>query len=130
MDESGTLDELDPPAWDPAEQRDSPMVKRCLALRATPLAEWDLDDLRLMVGQQIALPILMPRAIEILLVNPFVEAGNYRGDLLHMFLTVDGSYWHEYPDQWSEVDSIVHDFMSVYEDISREVENFRHGIWR
>jgi hypothetical protein len=91
--------------------------------------DWNLDDLRLMIGQQIALPILMPWAIEILRPNPWVEAGHFPGDLLEMVLTVDKAYWHAHVDQWQEVSHIADDLLSGFKYVSAALDNFKYGVW-
>ena len=100
MDEQRTLNDLDPPAW-PAPSPDDPteLVRRCNELRPTPLAEFDVEDLRMMVGQQISLRYLIPRAITSLEANPLAEH-MYPGDLLGAVLRVDKAYWLANVGQW------------------------------
>ena len=127
--EGRTIDALDPPAWGPAAGNDTSLVRRCHQLRKTPLSNWDLDDLRLMIGQQISLPILMPRAIDVLAQNPLAE-GIFPGDLLFMVLTVDASYWHANVEQWDRVDGIVDSLAATYEYVRGPIDHFKFGIWK
>ena len=127
--EGGTLDELDPPAWGPPSDDESSLARRCHELRKTPLSDWDLDDLRLMIGQQISLPILMPRAIEVLAQNPLAKA-NFPGDLLFMVLTVDASYWHVNVEHWDRVDDIVDGLAATYEYVREPIDHFKFAIWK
>jgi hypothetical protein len=41
---------------------DTNLIRRCVALRRKPLSQFTTEDLRLMLGQQIAVPILLPTA--------------------------------------------------------------------
>ena len=124
MDEQRTLNELDPPAW-PAPSPDDPteLVRRCNELRRTPLAEFDVEDLRIMIGQQISLRYLIPRAIPILEANPLAE-DMYPGDLLGAVLRVDKAYWHANVGQWQEVEAIASGLVSSYEELRDSIEAF------
>ena len=105
MDEQRTLNGPDPPAWPPPSPDDpTELVRRCNELRRTPLAEFDVEDLRMMIGQQISLRYLIPRAITILEANPLAE-DMYPGDLLGAVLRVDKAYWHANVAQWQEVEA-------------------------
>lgn len=59
-----TLDDVDPPAWTWPPEADTFVVQRCHALRKVPLDSLRMDDLRMLVNQCIALPVLLPRALE------------------------------------------------------------------
>jgi CDI immunity proteins len=93
MDDRRTLNELDPPAWGPPCRDDTNLVRRCHELRQTPLAEFGVEDLRIMIGQQVSLPYLIPLATTILQANALAEGDYYPGDLLHAVLRADKSYY-------------------------------------
>lgn len=80
MDDRRTLNELDPPAWDRLSSDDTHLVRRCIYLRQIPLADFDVEDLRMMIGQQVSLRFLVPRAIDVLERNPLAEGDMYAGD--------------------------------------------------
>ena len=50
-----TLDTVDPPAWGPAPPDATPLITRCHELRTKPLRDFTAEDLRIMIGQQVAL---------------------------------------------------------------------------
>jgi len=76
-----TLEQLEGQLWgEPAF--DSHLVKTCHRRRTKPLDEFTVEDLRIMIGQEIGLPHLLPRAIEILENDPLAEGDHYPGDLL------------------------------------------------
>ena len=97
VDERRTLDELDPPAWD-ASGDATALVKRCHELRRTPLSDFTVEDLRVMIGQEISLIYLVPRAIEVIEANALAEGDFYPGDLLHALVRVRDGYWQANPD--------------------------------
>lgn len=46
-----------------------------------------------MLGQQIAVPILLPLAVAVLACNPFAEGDYYPGDLLYTVLRLPEQEW-------------------------------------
>jgi hypothetical protein len=50
---------------DPGPQASS-LIRRCVGLRRKPLAEFTTEDLRIMLGQEIAVPTLLPIAVTVL----------------------------------------------------------------
>ena len=125
MDDQRTLNDLDPPVWDPPSADDTNLVRRCGELRGTPLADFDVEDLRIMIGQQISLRFLLPRAIAILEQNPLAEGDMYPGDLLHAVLRVDKSYWQTNVEQWQSIDGIAVGLTSAVDDLRDSIDVFR-----
>lgn len=123
--ERRTLDELDPPAWAAATPDDTNLVRRCHELRQTPLNEFDVEDYRIMIGQQIALPILVPLAISILQANPLAEGDLYPGDLLSAVLNSDKAYWHAHVEEWQEVDQIADSLLDAVGALTDTIAAFR-----
>jgi hypothetical protein len=69
------------------------LVQRCAALRRKPLTQFTNEDLRIMLGQQIAVPILLPRAVSVLADDPLAEGDYYPGDLLYTVLRLPEHEW-------------------------------------
>jgi hypothetical protein len=92
------LDTVDPPAWDPAPPDATVLIKRCHQLRTKPLRDFTVEDLRIMIGQQVALNRLVPIALDRLQADPLVEGDYYPGDLLASVLRVDAAFWERLPD--------------------------------
>ncbi len=92
-----TIEMLERHNYGNADQAPTPMVKRCLELCRTPLINFTIEDLRLMIGQGFALPYLIPLAIEYLSDNLFAEGDYYPGDLLKNVLLIDTAFWKENP---------------------------------
>ena len=76
----------------------SSLVVRCHRLRRKPLSRFTAEDLRIMIGQSISLPYLVPLAVELLEEDPLVAAHYFRGDLLSTVVRVGGPYWAANPD--------------------------------
>jgi hypothetical protein len=78
---SQTLEELEGEVWEEPVPS-SCLIDSCHRLRRKPVDEFTAEDLRIMIGQEIALDHLMPRAVSMLEANPLVEGDLHPGDLL------------------------------------------------
>ena len=88
-----TVEEIEGVSWPAATPTDTFLVRRCTALRRTPLAELTTEDLRIMLGQRVGVPILQPLAVEALVADPLAEGDLNRGDLLETVLRLPASAW-------------------------------------
>lgn len=91
-----TLDELENVVWGPPKFN-SHLVITCHRLRTKPIDEFTPGDLRIMIGQKIGLPHLMPRALLVLENEPLAEGDYYPGDLLANVIECD-EWLHTQPD--------------------------------
>lgn len=83
-----TLEELEGVRWkDP--DFGSHVVTAFHQLRKKPIDELTTEDLRILIGQRIGLPHLLPRALTILESEPLAEGDFYPGDLLNAVLHTD-----------------------------------------
>jgi hypothetical protein len=106
FDRTKTLQELEGQDWgDPTFE--SSLVTTCHRLRRKRLEEFKVEDLRIMIGQKIGLPFLVPIALERLEIAPLVEGDFYPGDLLAMVLRVDDAFWTSHPDLCEQIRLIV-----------------------
>jgi hypothetical protein len=78
-----TLDEVEGVTWGPPTY-ESGLVRICHPLRTKPLGAYEVEDLRIMIGQNIGLPWLLPLALDRLEENPWASGDMYPGDLLRM----------------------------------------------
>ena len=76
---------------------DRHIVKAVRRLRGLPLRDYRIEDLRLMIGQGIGLPYLVPLALEVLESDPFAKGEYYRGDLLKMVTSLPLGFWSDHP---------------------------------
>ncbi|MBR0753448.1 hypothetical protein JQ604_14770 [Bradyrhizobium jicamae] len=107
VDEHLTLQQIDGQDWGNPEAGETGMVAKCRRLRRTPLKDLSVSDLRLLIGQEIGLTTLVPRALLRVSSDPLTEGDYYPGDLLSVLLRVKGAYWSENPDELVRLVSIA-----------------------
>ncbi|MGW0522526.1 contact-dependent growth inhibition system immunity protein [Crossiella sp. NPDC003009] len=87
------LTELERDDWGPPPPEATQLIARCHQLRRVPLDQLTPADLRLLIGQRIGLPHLMPLALARLRAEPLLEADFYPGDLLCAVLGAGHPGW-------------------------------------
>jgi hypothetical protein len=92
FDRSKSLQQLEGQDWGEPTY-DSHLVIECHRLRRIPLCEFNAENLRIMIGQQVGLPYLIPLALELLNDDPFIAGNYYEGDLLAAVLRADSPFW-------------------------------------
>jgi hypothetical protein len=97
-----TLTELEKSDWGEPEYQTS-LVINCHRIRKIPLRYFTAEDCRILIGQRISLPYVIPVAIQLLEGNALADGGYYAGDLLFNLLTTDRSYWKENPLLWEKL---------------------------
>ena len=115
-----TLTDLEGKDWVPPTY-DSPLVTKCHRLRHVPLKDLSTEDLRLLIGQEIGLPFLVPLALDHLSDNPWAEGHMYPGDLLKAVVTVSPSFWQENPE-------LVPRFQSVLDELERRWRFYQDDV--
>tara|TARA_B100000780_G_C21109305_1_gene448174 strand:+ start:912 stop:1292 length:381 start_codon:yes stop_codon:yes gene_type:complete len=101
-----TLEKLENDYWaEPTHE--SRLIKTCHQLRKKPLKEFEIEDLRILIGQNISLPHLIPIAIDRLKDNILVEGDYYEGDLLNAVLTSDKDFWKQEPELHSQLEKLI-----------------------
>jgi hypothetical protein len=102
-----TIQQLEGDDWGDPEPRDSFLVRRCTELRRKPLIEFTVEDLRIMLGQQIAVPLLLPMALDVLVKDPLAAGDFYAGDLLGYVLSLPADAWVSMPSQRERLSDVV-----------------------
>jgi hypothetical protein len=80
IDQDKTLAQLNK-EWD-TSFHETPLVKSISFLRNKPLKQFTIEDLRLLIGQNCNLEIIIPLALDRLRENILAEGDYYEGDLL------------------------------------------------
>ncbi|MGA8717333.1 MAG: contact-dependent growth inhibition system immunity protein [Solirubrobacteraceae bacterium] len=122
-----TLDTVDPPAWGAAPLDAMPLIKRCHELRTKPLRDFTVEDLRIMIGEQLALRPLVQLALDRLRPDALVEDDDYPTDLLASVLRVDPAYWERSPDSDLELQhlaEVARGRFKLSQDLRELIETF------
>ena len=104
--DNASLEELERSVWGEPTFA-SHLAMECHRLRRMQLRLLTTENLRMLIGQQIGLPFLVPRALELLGVDPFIGGDFYPGDLLCAVLKANSEYWLAHPAQLAEAQSIL-----------------------
>src|SRR5438093_641141 len=128
LDRTKTLDELEG-AWHAAPEYTSYLISRCHALHKTPLSQFTVEDLRIMIGQEIGLQFLIPLALQELQSNPLAEGDYYPGDLLANVLAVPPLFWRDRPELRAQLVNILSQLSQVPKELSDAVTRFsQHAL--
>ena len=112
IDRSKSLQQLEGRNW-PEPTWDSHLVTECHRLGRIPLRDFTPGNLRIMIGQQICLPYLIPLALEVLRDDPFTDGDLYEGDLLAVVLRADSRFWLAAPELRAEAARIAQEALSL-----------------
>jgi hypothetical protein len=106
FDRGRSLQELEQDHWGEPNY-DSYLVATVHRLRRKALAEFTVEDFRIMIGQGIGLPFLIPLAVERLEEEPLAAGDLYPGDLLAAVLRTDRSFWLSRPEWFQRIRKII-----------------------
>jgi len=105
--ENRTIEDLEKDYWAPPSTFPTELVKKVFLLRQKRLKDFDSNDLRILISQNVGLKFLVPKVINILQNDILHEAIYYPGDLLSAILDVESNYWVNNPLELSLFVSIL-----------------------
>jgi hypothetical protein len=77
------------------------------------LAEFTVEDLRVMLGQEIAVPVLLSRAAQVLLRDPLAEGNYYPGDLLSNVMRLPDAAWSNLRAERKRLAAVLADLLTT-----------------
>jgi hypothetical protein len=92
-----TIEQIENDYWGSEPSYDSYLVTTIYKLRQKPLEDFTTEDLRICIGQNQSLPILIPMALQVLQQDILAEGHHYPADLLQAILTSQPSFWQSHP---------------------------------
>jgi hypothetical protein len=107
-----SLESLEKETWS-APDESSYLITTCHALRKKQLKQFEIEDLRIMIGQDIGLKYLIPLAIQELEKNILAEGDFYEGDLLNAVLNSEVEFWKVEPVLWNRVGELFEENIAV-----------------
>lgn len=124
--EEKSLENLEKDFWSEATS-DSRLVKTCHLLRKKTIKNFEIEDLRVMIGQNIGLKFLIPSALNKLTADILAEGDYCKGDLLKSVLTIEAKFWTERPDLFNKLDKVIQDISELLNqhmpELIRDFEN-------
>lgn len=115
---STSLEEIEGQHWGEAPADGSALMRAAYRYRTIPLGQLGAEGLRLLIGQGIGLDVLVPLAVGMLRVDPFVEGDFHPGDLLEVVLQVPRNWFTAHEPVAAALDGIVaavdHDAVDEY----------------
>lgn len=125
IDLTKTLEELEDECWDEPNFASS-LVIQVHKLRKRPLCELNNEDLRILIGQQMSLTVLLPLALEKLIENPLRSGDLYIGDLFCSVLKVEKEYWKEHKELKNEVDEVIKTYEEARGTLEEHIRKYRN----
>ncbi|GAA4596871.1 hypothetical protein BJY16_002162 [Actinoplanes octamycinicus] len=126
-----SLEEVEGDAWGDAPADATKLIATVHELRRKPIGLLEVEDLRVLLGQREGVPVLVPRALDILERDPLAEGDYYPGDLLDVVLNgVPADYWAACPGESARLRALVDtiDLKEVDDDELRAgIAAFREG---
>ena len=95
----------------------SHLVTTCHQLRQKPLKNFEIEDLRIMIGQSIGLAFLVPLALKQLRNNILASGDFYEGDLLSSILRSDHKFWIKESNHFKELEELIQSNLKVISDV-------------
>jgi hypothetical protein len=120
-----SLDDIEGTTWGPAPEDATTLVTKVHELRRTPVGELTAEDLRLLLGQQVGVDVLLPRALEMLQHDPLAEGDFYPGDLLEAVLRLPHSYRQQHASLAQEVEAVLDSVEELLTELASEAARFR-----
>ena len=125
--ENSSIEQLENDYWPPLTKDDfqSYLITTIQELRSKRIGSFEVEDLRIMIGNGVGMKYLVPKAIKELSNNILADGDFYEGDLLKFVLMSDPEYWKNNKKQWSEICEIYESNLQVLkdEDTTDEIRN-------
>ncbi|GJF33812.1 hypothetical protein KNE206_65120 [Kitasatospora sp. NE20-6] len=122
-DRTRSLDDLEG-AWPAPPPGATRLVTAVHAARRRPVGDLSVEELRLLVGQNVGLPYVLPLAVAVLRDDPMAEGDFYPGDLLSAVVTRHPAVWAVFPDLRHALRPALADPTTLPPDLRAGVEEF------
>jgi len=112
---SKSLESLEKDYWGEPDYG-SYLVTTTYKLRKKQLKDYEIEDLRIMISENIGLKYLIPLAILILDKDILAEGDFYEGDLFYSVIESDKEYWEIEIDNWKKLCQVFEKNRSLLEN--------------
>ncbi|WP_328605121.1 contact-dependent growth inhibition system immunity protein [Amycolatopsis sp. NBC_00345] len=118
-----TLEVIEQRSWGDAPADASYLVRTVHRLRRKPIGELEVEDLRILLGQDVGTVVVLPYALTVLEQNPFAEGDYYPGDLLSTVLSLPLECWQGKPVGSDRIGRIVSAVESMDPEASEDLDD-------
>lgn len=101
-----SIEDIEKEEWRDLEEYPTNLVKRVHEIRKKRISDYDLDDYRIAISQNLGIGVLIPVVAKILEANILIETAYYPGDLLQVVLQKD-DYWKDHLLEKEKVQSFL-----------------------
>ncbi|MBU2663189.1 hypothetical protein KOI35_06670 [Actinoplanes bogorensis] len=102
-----SLQEIEGNDWGDPQPDATRLISTVLELRRRPIGTLEVEDLRILLGQQVGVEVLVPLALDRLEDDPLAEGDFYPGDLLVSVLRLPAEHWRGHPDQVRRMNDVI-----------------------
>lgn len=124
-DQRRSLEDVEGEHWGAPPVDATRLIATAHRLRQKPIADLTIEDLRLLIGQEIGVTVLVPVALEFLRRDPLAAGSMYEGDLLRAVLQVDRSFWESHPESEKILRTIIDSIVEPPGRVNEQIERFR-----
>ncbi|GAA1029611.1 MULTISPECIES: contact-dependent growth inhibition system immunity protein [Amycolatopsis] len=128
---ASSLEQIENSDWGDPPADATRLIETVHRLRRKPIGLLTAEDLRLLLGQDVGVPILLPRALTMLEEDPLCEGDLYPGDLLASALRVPPSHWHARPEHLERLERVIAAIDTTAEDfdlLREPIAKFREQL--
>lgn len=125
--ENSTIEQLENDFWPQLTKDDfqSYLITTIHKLRSKRIGSFEVEDLRIMIGNGVGMKYLVPKAIRVLTNNILAGGDFYEGDLLKFVLHSEPEYWKDNNTQWRTICELFESNRKTLEenDTTDEIRN-------
>ena len=124
-----SLEQIEGRAWGDAPADAGTLVNTVHRLRRKPVETLDAEDLRVLIAQRVGLPVLIPRALDLLENDPLAEGAYYPGDVLTAVLRTPAEFWATRPSETARLRALLAsvDTSDIDEELRQDIASFQQG---
>lgn len=127
--EEKTVEQLEKKTWNSINKdEESYLVRQCHELRKKQIEKFTTEDLRIMIGQEIGLEFLIPKALQVLKKDLYAEGDFFEGDLLKNVLEINTIFWDNHKSYWLELNDLIKNEREKIKKLKFSTINFDNSI--
>lgn len=129
-----SVEQIEDDDWGDPPVDSTYLIRTIHEVRRKPIGLFTAEDLRIMLGQQVGVEILAPRALSRLEQNPLLEGDFYPGDVLVSVIRLPESYWRAHPGELVRILRVIKALRELDdpdaqdEDLEKDIEEFLRRV--